>query len=58
MKEISSKLKQMTSADDGNEDMKGLRDELKEALAAQEDAHDEVQQAANAALAKTDSLTS
>ena len=49
MKEISSKLKQMTSIDDGNEDMKGLRDELKEALAVQEDAHEEVQKAANAA---------
>ena len=49
MKEISSKLKQMTSIDDSNEDMKGLRDELKIALAQQEEAHEEVQNAANAA---------
>ena len=49
MKEISSKLKQMTSVDDGNEDMKGLRDELKAALNKQEEAHEEVQKAANAA---------
>ena len=39
----------MKSVDDGNEDMKGLRDELKAALAEQEDAHEEVQNAANAA---------
>ena len=49
MKEISSKLKQMTTFDDGNEDMKGLRDELKAALNKQEEAHEEVQKAANAA---------
>ncbi len=49
MKEISSKLKQMTSVDDGNEDMKGLRAELKAALNKQEEAHEEVQKAANAA---------
>jgi uncharacterized coiled-coil DUF342 family protein len=49
MKEISSKLKQMTSVDDGNEDIKGLRDELKAALNKQEEAHEEVQRAANAA---------
>ena len=39
----------MTSIDDSNEDMKGLREELKIALAEQEDAHEEVQTAANAA---------
>ena len=49
MKEISSKLKQMTSIDDSNEDMKGFREELKAALAEQEEAHEEVQTAANAA---------
>ncbi len=49
IKEISSKLKQMTTFDDGNEDMKGLRDELKAALNKQEEAHEEVQKAANAA---------
>ena len=49
MKEISSKLKQMTTFDDGNEDMKGLRDELKAAINKQDEAHEEVQKAANAA---------
>ncbi len=49
IKEISSKLKQMTTIDEGNEDMKGLRIELKSALEKQEEAHEEVQNAANAA---------
>lgn len=49
MKDISTKLKQMTSVDDSNDDMKEFRDELKLALNQQEEAHEEVQKAANAA---------
>ena len=49
MKEISAQLKQMNSFDDKNDDLKSLREELKIALAEQEEAHEEVQTAANAA---------
>ena len=49
MKEISAQLKQMNSFDDKNDDLKSLREELKVALAEQEEAHEEVQTAANAA---------
>ena len=49
MKEISSLLKKMNSVDDKNDDMKSLRDDLRAALAEQEEAHEEVQNAANAA---------
>jgi len=49
MKEISAQLKQMNSFDDTNDDLKSLREELKVALAEQEEAHEEVQTAANAA---------
>jgi len=49
MKEISSLLKKMNSVDDKNDDMTSLRDDLRAALAEQEEAHEEVQNAANAA---------
>ena len=49
MKEISSQLKKMNSVDDKNDDMKSLREDLRAALEVQEEAHEEVQKAANAA---------
>jgi uncharacterized coiled-coil DUF342 family protein len=49
MKEISSKLKKMKNAEDSNDDLKGARETLREAVEEQDAAHEEVQKAAQAA---------
>jgi uncharacterized coiled-coil DUF342 family protein len=49
MKEISSKLKKMKSAEDSNGGLKSAREELRTAIEQQDMAHEEVQTAAQAA---------
>mgnify|MGYP001191279779 FL=1 len=47
--ELNKKIKEMKAAENSNDELKGARGELREALQAQEEAHIEVQKAAKAA---------